>query len=100
VNVNELLDWIGARLSLDWITQARETPTAPAAPPELAFPPEEIMTGLRELIRIGYVRGIQKKIDEIAPQYPQFANTMRNFAARFQLDAMADFVKETNELQP
>jgi CheY-like chemotaxis protein len=26
VNVNELLDWIGARLSLDWITQARETP--------------------------------------------------------------------------
>ncbi|MYM22550.1 response regulator [Duganella sp. FT135W] len=99
VNVSELLDWIGARLSLEWITQAREERPAPAAPSELVFPPEDIMTALRELIRVGYVRGIQKKLDEIAPQYPQFADTMRNFAARFQLDAMADFVKETNELQ-
>ncbi|MYN41178.1 response regulator [Duganella sp. FT109W] len=104
VNVGELLDWIGARLSLEWITQAQAAPIAPAAPPLLVFPPAAVMTSLRELIRIGYVRGIQNKLDEIGaldPRYQHFTQTMRNFAARFQLDAMADFVRENNndELQ-
>jgi signal transduction histidine kinase/CheY-like chemotaxis protein len=104
VNVGELLDWIGARLSLEWILQAPAAPTAPAAPPQLVFPPDAVMTSLRELIRIGYVRGIQNKLDEIGaldPRYQHFTQTMRNFAARFQLDAMADFVRENNndELQ-
>jgi signal transduction histidine kinase/CheY-like chemotaxis protein/purine-cytosine permease-like protein len=104
VNVSELLDWIGARLSLEWITQTREEPPAPAAPQALVFPPAAVMSALRELIRIGYVRGIQNKLDEIGaldPRYQPFTHTMRNFAARFQLDAMADFVRENNndELQ-
>lgn len=104
VNVGELLDWIGARLSLEWIMQAPAEPVAPAAPPLLVFPPAAVMTSLRELIRIGYVRGIQNKLDEIGaldPRYQHFTQTMRNFAARFQLDAMADFVRENNndELQ-
>nr|WP_315249975.1 ATP-binding protein [uncultured Duganella sp.] len=101
VNLNELLDWIGARLSLEWITQDT-TPPASAAPAELIFPPAGIMAELRELIRVGYVRGIQKKLDDIGaldPRYQRFTQTMRDFAVRFQLDAMADFVKETNELQ-
>ncbi|MRX09572.1 response regulator [Pseudoduganella sp. FT25W] len=104
VNVGELLDWIGARLALEWITQAPAEPVAPAAPPILVFPPSAVMASLRELIRIGYVRGIQNKLDEIGaldPRYQHFTQTMRNFAARFQLDAMADFVRENNndELQ-
>jgi signal transduction histidine kinase/CheY-like chemotaxis protein len=104
VNVGELLDWIGARLALEWITQAPAEPVAPAAPPILVFPPAAVMASLRELIRIGYVRGIQNKLDEIGaldPRYQHFTQTMRNFAARFQLDAMADFVRENNndELQ-
>ncbi|MRW82566.1 response regulator [Pseudoduganella sp. FT26W] len=104
VNVDELLDWIGARLSLEWITQAPAEPAAPSAPPLLVFPPAAVMDSLRELVRIGYVRGIQNKLDEIGalnPRYQHFTQTMRNFAARFQLDAMADFVRESNndELQ-
>jgi signal transduction histidine kinase/CheY-like chemotaxis protein len=103
VNVTELLDWVGARLSLEWITQPPPKAPTPAAAPELVFPPDEAMTALRELIRVGYVRGIQNKLDEIGaldPRYQHFTHTMRNFAARFQLDAMADFVKENDELQP
>jgi signal transduction histidine kinase/CheY-like chemotaxis protein len=105
VNVSELLDWIGARLSLEWITQARAEPAAATTPPQLVLPPAAVMTSLRELIRIGYVRGIQNKLDEIGaldPRYQHFTHTMRNFAARFQLDAMADFVRENSndELQP
>jgi signal transduction histidine kinase/CheY-like chemotaxis protein len=104
VHLGELLDWIGTRLSLDWITQDA-TPAAPAAlaTAELIFPPAATMAALRDLIRVGYVRGIQNKLDEIGaldPRYQRFAHTMRGFAARFQLDAMADFVKENDELQP
>ncbi|MRW90022.1 response regulator [Duganella sp. FT80W] len=103
VNVSELLDWIGARLSLEWITEAPAAPPAAATSQEMVFPPPEAMTALRELIRIGYVRGIKNKLDEIGaldPRYQPFTLTMHNFAGRFQLDAMADFVRETNnELQ-
>ncbi|SDF71539.1 MULTISPECIES: ATP-binding protein [unclassified Duganella] len=102
VNFGELLDWIGARLALDWTTAARAEDPAPAAPPALVYPPSDAIAALRELIRIGYVRGIQNKLDEIGaldPRYQHFTQTMRGFAARFQLDAMADFVKESNELQ-
>jgi CheY-like chemotaxis protein len=107
VNVGELLDWIGQRLSLEWITQARAEGVRsemPAPATQLVYPPEAAMEALRELIRIGYVRGIQNKLDEIGaldPRYQHFTQTMRNFAARFQLDAMADFVRKnkSDELQ-
>jgi signal transduction histidine kinase/CheY-like chemotaxis protein len=131
VNVDELLDWIGRRLSLEWITRPRADavrggvsgeaaaggmvagtdadPLQPVLPPVL--PPEAALESLRELIRIGYVRGIHNKLDEIGaldPRYQAFTQTMRDFATRFQLDAMADFMadfktdfvrKNSNELQ-
>ncbi|TFW20471.1 hybrid sensor histidine kinase/response regulator [Duganella callida] len=106
VNVNELLDWIGARLALEWTTQPREAapPAAAAGAPALVFPPPDVMTALRALIRVGYMRGIKHKLDEIGaldPRYQPFTHAMQNLAARFQLDAMAEFVREKNndELQ-
>jgi signal transduction histidine kinase/CheY-like chemotaxis protein/purine-cytosine permease-like protein len=105
VNVGELLDWIGQRLALEWIVQPRADGVRSEMPAQLlVFPPEAAMASLRELIRIGYVRGIQNKLDEIGaldPRYQHFTHTMRNFAARFQLEAMADFIGKNNsdELQ-
>ncbi|NGZ85007.1 hybrid sensor histidine kinase/response regulator [Duganella aceris] len=107
VNVGELLDWIGQRLALEWIAQPRAEgirSEMPAPPAQLIYPPEPAMEALRELIRIGYVRGILNKLDEIGaldPRYQHFTHTMRGFAARFQLDAMADFVRKnkSDELQ-
>ncbi|WP_332851618.1 hybrid sensor histidine kinase/response regulator [Duganella sp. S19_KUP01_CR8] len=107
VNVAELLDWIGRRLALEWITQPAISIEVAAAAPELAqlvLPPAAQLAALNELIRIGYVRGIQNKLDEISAldaRYLHFTQTMRNFAARFQLDAMADFLRknQNDELQ-
>ncbi|MQA17982.1 hybrid sensor histidine kinase/response regulator [Rugamonas rivuli] len=107
VNVAELLDWIGQRLALEWITQPAISIEVAAAAPELArlvLPPAAQLAALNELIRIGYVRGIQNKLDEISAldaRYLHFTQTMHNFAARFQLDAMADFLRknQTDELQ-
>ena len=70
----------------------------------MALPPAAQVTALEELIRIGYVRGIQAKLDEIDAldaRYARFTHAMRDFAKRFQLDAMADFVRKnkSDELQ-
>jgi signal transduction histidine kinase/CheY-like chemotaxis protein/purine-cytosine permease-like protein len=111
VNVYELLDWIGARLALQWtlrpasdsVQNAGAGSVAAVAAAPMLLPPADSMAALRELIRIGYVRGIQNKLEEISAldtRYQPFTDIMRNFAARFQLDAMAAFVKENdNELQ-
>ncbi|MES2259227.1 MAG: ATP-binding protein [Pseudomonadota bacterium] len=98
VNVAELLDLIGKRLNLEWITQplpAGVSSEIAAQPAPLVFPPPAQMAALRELIGIGYVRGILKQLDEISAlgqQYSHFTQTLRNLAARFQLDAMAEFI--------
>ena len=104
VNVTELLDWIGRRLALDWITQPRAEAISSEMPSAAMAPPTAQMAALEELIRIGYVRGIQAKLDEIDAldsRYTGFTHTMRDFAKRFQLDAMADFVRKnkSDELQ-
>jgi len=67
VRVNELLDWLGARLQLQW-TEA--PPAAPLAPPAVpgpagALPDAAQLRALDELVALGYYRGIVRKIDVI-----------------------------------
>ncbi|MBW8902134.1 MAG: hypothetical protein JF619_29400 [Massilia sp.] len=97
VNVAELLDWIGRRLDITWVTHA--APPAISSEivrrPQLEFPPPAQLEALRELIKLGYMRGILQRLDEIAAidaRYLAFADAMRAHAARFQLDAMAQFL--------
>ncbi|MDB5906951.1 MAG: response regulator [Massilia sp.] len=98
VNVLELLDWIGHRLQLEWIAHAGPKGISSeiiVAPPALRFPPAAQLEALRAQIKLGYVRGIAGRLDEIGalgPEYGAFTDTMRGFAARFQLDAMARFL--------
>lgn len=102
VNIAELLDWIGRRLALEWTHE----PEAPAAPPPsaaLVLPPDEHLSALAELVRIGYVRGIKARLDEIDAlavadqRYRAFTDTLRGHAARFQLDLMADFIRKSKD---
>ena len=98
VNVSELLDWIGRRLQLEWISHAGPKGISSeiiAARPALQFPPAAQLDALRAQIKLGYVRGIFSQLDEIGAlghQYSAFTDAMRGFAARFQLDAMARFL--------
>jgi signal transduction histidine kinase/CheY-like chemotaxis protein/purine-cytosine permease-like protein len=107
VNIDELLDWIGRRLSLEWVTETEPHASSPAVALSAAMvlPPDEHLSALAELVRIGYVRGIKTRLDDIDaldPIYRAFTDTMRGYAARFQLDVMADFIRKSkdHELQP
>ena len=102
VNIAELLDWIGRRLALVW-THEPEAPAAPPPPAALVLPPDEHLSALAELVRIGYVRGIKARLDEIDAlavadqRYRAFTDTLRGHAARFQLDLMADFIRKSKD---
>ncbi|MET0351154.1 MAG: ATP-binding protein, partial [Rhizobacter sp.] len=90
VRVNELLDWLGTRLGLDWIEAATEQP-APAVMPHWVLPSLAQLQGLQELVALGYLRGIQRKLDEIEGEnaaHGSFVAHLRGLARNFQLDAL------------
>jgi len=102
-SVDELLDWLGKRLNLEWVRADRPAPDAPSAaiPAQPITPPApEHMTALRELIDLGYMRGILKKLDEIETLntvHAEFVRVMRALAARFQFEAMKAILRKSTD---
>ena len=98
--VDELLDWLGKRLNLEWVRAHRPVPAAPSvtAPAQPITPPgADYVRELRELIDLGYLRGILAKLDEIErldPVHAEFVSVMRTLAARFQFDAMKEILRK------
>jgi signal transduction histidine kinase/purine-cytosine permease-like protein/ActR/RegA family two-component response regulator len=98
VRVNELLDWLGARLGLEWL-EAPRTPAEEGAPvpaPKWVLPGVAQLRALDELINLGYFRGIVSKLDEIEGEnaaHASFVDHLRGLARNFQLDAMSGLVR-------
>jgi CheY-like chemotaxis protein len=93
VRHSELLDWLTQRLSLTWLSVA---PTAePATPTEasaMIYPGLQQLDALREVVNLGYYRGIMNTLDEIEAGQPQnaaFVADMRGLARQFQFEAMS-----------
>ena len=87
------------RLGLSWT----EGGTAPATPPASRVPasaalaswqgPEPAALGaLREVVSLGYYRGILNQLDAIAAAHPHnaaFVDAMRDLARQFQFETMS-----------
>jgi signal transduction histidine kinase/purine-cytosine permease-like protein/FixJ family two-component response regulator len=90
VRLPELLDWLGRRLDLQWLTSPPVTAAAAAAavvPPE---PPQ--LRALQQVVRSGYVRGILRRLDAIeaaAPASAGYVAELRQMARDFQLEALS-----------
>jgi signal transduction histidine kinase/purine-cytosine permease-like protein/DNA-binding NarL/FixJ family response regulator len=102
VRVNELLDWLGRVLALEWVVApVPAEPTVPAATDAPWVPPGEAhLRGLQELVNLGYVRGIVKRLDQIeseAPASAAFVERMRTMARGFELDAMQRLLEQAME---
>ncbi len=113
VRVALLLDWLGRRLALEWIA-APEPATGPASPVDVRCPPlvstalpdtpcavplpgREDLTALRELVALGYVRGLMRKLDEIDAEDPAagtFTARLRDLARNFQLDGLGTLLDQ------
>jgi signal transduction histidine kinase/purine-cytosine permease-like protein len=93
VRHSELLDWLERRLALVWLDAPAPAPAAPAgsALPHV-YPAAAQLDALREVVNLGYYRGIMNMLDEIEKAQPQsagFAAQMRSLARQFQFETMS-----------
>jgi len=94
VRGEELLDWLGRTLALEWRSEppAASPAPVPARAADAALPALASLRALAEQVRVGYPRGIHRWLDHIdatEPACADFTRRLRALASRFQLDAMA-----------
>jgi len=96
VRVNELLDWLGTRLQLDW-QLAEPRAEAPAAPQAEQLPPPDALRELQHAVNLGHVRGVKRQLDAIEaadPAHSAFAARMRLLAAAFRYETMNEQIEK------
>lgn len=108
VNVQDMLRWLGERLNLEWITEddmpellAGYLPAQIDSPEKKVIaPPRLYLDELQRLINLGYIRGVNNKLEEIQaidPHYENFVVIMKKMAQQFQLEVMKNFIEEIQE---
>ncbi len=103
LKVNELLDWLGRKLDLEWVTADAPAAVAqptPAEPPPMVAPGATDMAALDELITLGYLRGILNKLAEIErldASHAEFVRVLRDLARQFQFDAMKEVLRKMRD---
>ncbi|WP_153109823.1 hybrid sensor histidine kinase/response regulator [Propionivibrio limicola] len=103
LRVDELLDWIGKKLDLEWVTASdAPAPVQPSPqPPALVPPGEDALRALDELIGLGYVRGLLNKLGEIErekPECEEFVKVLRTLARQFQFDAVQEVLRKVRNV--
>jgi signal transduction histidine kinase/CheY-like chemotaxis protein/purine-cytosine permease-like protein len=105
VRVNELLDWLGQRLQLQWV-EAEPLPPAPHVDVHSVVrvvPDAAELQALDELVNLGYYRGIVRKLDDIErldSRHAPFVTDLRGLARQFQLDAMTRMIRRALDDAP
>ncbi|MDO9402735.1 MAG: ATP-binding protein [Polaromonas sp.] len=100
VRHSELLDWLERRLQIRWLDSAVQASPAvlPLKPEAVRVRPDDAqLGGLREVVVLGYYRGIMNKLDELEALQPDchaWADDMRVLARQFQFEAISRHIHE------
>lgn len=98
VRIDELLDWLGRALGLEWITASDSAvPPAPTLTQTWIWPPKAARAALAEHVTAGYVRGILAELDALAAAHPESSavlDRLRTLAREFRLEELAALMKE------
>jgi CheY-like chemotaxis protein len=103
VRLPELLDWLGARLALQWVTLDRPAPMPSCRQPKRACHRRHACRRLRAGADLGYVRGIGQQLDAIEaadPAHAAFVARLRAMAREYRFDAMTDLLKRALDERP
>ncbi len=85
VRFDELLDWLGDKLQLQWLsTPVTVAAPLPAAQLDAPRPSREQLQQLREVVQLGYPRGVQRVLAQIEAQSPECAAWLAPLAAQAQ----------------
>ena len=96
MRLEELLDWLGRQLGLHWLTAAPASP-APAAGIDSQPPGRAQLQALRDVVNLGYPRGVHRLMDQIEAQSPGCAAwlaPLRSLAHRFEFDRMTPVIQD------
>ena len=91
---DELLDWLGRRLGLQWLAQPPAAPPPPT-PANAPRPGRAQLLALREVVNLGYPRGVRRLLDQIETERPECAAwlaPLRALAAGFQFDRIPPLI--------
>jgi CheY-like chemotaxis protein len=94
VRFDELLDWLGRQLQLQWLASAPVAPPPPL-PPDTPLPPRGQLLALREVVNLGYPRGVRRVLDQIETEHPEcqpWLGPVRAFANSFQFDRLSPLI--------
>ncbi|MBP8229421.1 MAG: hypothetical protein KAX62_04105, partial [Xylophilus sp.] len=98
---SELLDWLERRLALVWAdpTPAASAPVPPVEPPAMpqVWPDAAALVALREVVALGFYRGILNQLDAIEARQPDcaaFVTELRTLARQFQFETMGRILSE------
>jgi signal transduction histidine kinase/CheY-like chemotaxis protein/purine-cytosine permease-like protein len=97
VRMDELLDWLGAQLQLQWLPRGAAPAAAPAPAAAGVVPPREQLQALQQLVALGYPRGVWQRLDQIAAAHPEctpWLAALRGMADRFQFDRMTKVIDD------
>jgi signal transduction histidine kinase/CheY-like chemotaxis protein/purine-cytosine permease-like protein len=99
VRHSELLDWLAQRLSLTWLDRAAPVaePAPMPAPVAMVYPERPQLDALREVVSLGFFRGILNKLDEMEAANAQcapFVAEMRGLARQFQFETMSQHLNQ------
>ena len=96
VRLDELLDWLGRELQLQWHTTPPPPPPA-AVPAGAVCPPRAQLQALHELVRLGYPRGVHQLLDTIEAERPDcsaWLTPLRALAQGFQFERMTPVIQD------
>ncbi|MDF0497501.1 hybrid sensor histidine kinase/response regulator [Bradyrhizobium yuanmingense] len=96
IDIPRLLATIRQLLKIEWQYGSHEVPVPFWHPETGSKPPLRHIEALIGLGQIGYVKGIQLKLDEIGSEHPEHADfvaQMRSLVDRFDLDQYMDTLK-------
>jgi signal transduction histidine kinase/DNA-binding NarL/FixJ family response regulator len=102
VRLDDLLGVLKAQLSLEWVYENINVPTPEQSKEadSMVFPPVQHLRALIEVVRIGYVKGLLEKLEQIErldKRYAPFAGLLRRLANEFRLNEITELVNEKLE---
>jgi CheY-like chemotaxis protein len=103
IDIRALLEQLRALLELSWIYEAEPALTVPVLPNGQLAVPDKHLADLLQLGRIGYVRGIEAKLDEIdqaEPDMADFTAYLRDLVGRFELGRYMTYLETLAGVEP
>jgi signal transduction histidine kinase/DNA-binding NarL/FixJ family response regulator len=104
VNVEDLLDWLGNRLSIKWIMETEnniplqiQQHIADTQQIEKTHPEAHHLQEILSLVSLGYVKGLHQKLDEIVHldiRYDEFVKSIRQLVNQFKLEAVKSYIED------